>query len=110
MHGGGSERRGQGKARAAPRRGGRVRGLSPRNAGQLVDYGERHRAGERISTGFVERAINQIVAKRFSKRQSMRWTQRGAHLALQTRNRVLNSELEDVFRRAMAGVPVALSS
>jgi len=36
-----------------------------RNAGQLVDYGERHRAGERISTGFVESAINQIVAKRF---------------------------------------------
>ena len=70
-----------------------------RNAGQLVDYGERHRAGERISTGFVESAINQIVAKRFSKRQSMRWTQRGAHLALQTRTRVLNSELEDVFRR-----------
>ena len=70
-----------------------------RNTGQLVDYGERHRAGERISTGFVESAINQIVAKRFSKRQSMRWTKRGAHLALQTRTRVLNGELEDAFRR-----------
>lgn len=70
-----------------------------RNADQIVDYGERHRAGERISTGFVESATNQIVAKRFSKRQSMRWTQPGAHLVLQTRTRVLNSELEDVFRR-----------
>jgi hypothetical protein len=70
-----------------------------RNADQIIDYGERHRAGERISTGFVESAINQIVAKRFSKRQSMRWTQPGAHLVLQTRTRVLNGELEDVFRR-----------
>jgi hypothetical protein len=69
------------------------------NAGQIVDYGERHRAGERISTGFAESAVNQIVAKRFSKRQSMRWTQRGAHLTLQTRTRVLNGELEDAFRR-----------
>lgn len=69
------------------------------NAGQIVDYGERHRAGERISTGFAESAVNQIVAKRFSKRQSMRWTQCGAHLALQARTRVLNGELEDAFRK-----------
>jgi hypothetical protein len=67
-----------------------------RNTGQLVDYGERHRAGERISTGFVESAINQIVAKRFSKRQSMRWTKCGAHLALQTRTRVLNGWFDPV--------------
>jgi hypothetical protein len=70
-----------------------------RNADQLIDYGERHRAGERISTGFVESAVNQIVAKRFAKRQSMRWMQHGAHLALQTRTRVLNGELENAFRR-----------
>ena len=70
-----------------------------RNAGQIVNYGERHRAGERISTGFVESAVNQVVSKRFSKKQSMRWTQAGAHLALQARTRVLNGELEDAFRR-----------
>jgi hypothetical protein len=69
------------------------------NAGQIVDYGERHRAGERISTGFVESAVNQVVSKRFSKRQLMRWPQRSAHLALQARTRVLNGELEDVFRK-----------
>jgi len=34
-----------------------------RNAGQMIEYGERHRAGERISTGFVESAVNQIVSK-----------------------------------------------
>jgi hypothetical protein len=41
------------------------------NTGMIVDYGERYRAGERISTGFVESAINQVVGKRFSKSQSM---------------------------------------
>ena len=74
-----------------------------RNAEQIVNYGERHRAGERISTGFVESAVNQVVSKRFSKRQSMRWTQAGAHLALQARTRVLNGELENVFRRRWPG-------
>ncbi len=74
-----------------------------RNAGQIVNYGERHRAGERISTGFVESAVNQVVSKRFSKRQSMRWAQAGAHLALQARTRVLNGELEDAFRRRWPG-------
>ena len=47
------------------------------NASHIVNYGERFRAGERISTGFVASAVNQIVDKRFDKRQSMRWTPRG---------------------------------
>ena len=69
------------------------------NAGHIVNYGERFRAGERISTGFVGSAINQIVDKRFDKRQSMRWTPRGAHLLLQTRTRVLNNDLNQAIRR-----------
>jgi hypothetical protein len=43
------------------------------------------RCGERISTGFVESTINQLIAKRFVKKQQMRWTPRGAHLLLQVR-------------------------
>jgi hypothetical protein len=69
------------------------------NAGHIVNYGERFRAGERISTGFVESAVNQVVDKRFDKRQSMRWTPRGAHLLLQTRTRVLNGDLDQLIRR-----------
>ena len=64
-----------------------------------TNYGERHRCGERISSGFVESTINQLVAKRFVKKQQMQWTLRGAHLLLQTRTKVLNDELDDVFRR-----------
>jgi hypothetical protein len=68
------------------------------NTGHIVNYGERFRAGERISTGFVESAVNQIVDKRFDKRQSMRWTPGGAHLLLQTRTRVLNGDLDQLIR------------
>lgn len=69
----------------------------------IPNYGERYRYGERISTGFVESTINQVVAKRFSKRQQMQWTPRGAHLLLQTRTRVLNGELASRFRRWYPG-------
>ena len=43
--------------------------------------------------------INQVVSRRFVKKQQMQWTLKGAHLLLQTRTKVLNNELEDVFRR-----------
>jgi hypothetical protein len=65
----------------------------------IENCGERFRAGERISTGFVESAVNQIVDKRFDKRQSMRWTPRGAHLLFQTRTRVPNGDFDQLIRR-----------
>ena len=40
-----------------------------------------------------------LVSKRMVKRQQMQWTERGVHLLLQTRTRVLNGELEETFRR-----------
>jgi hypothetical protein len=61
--------------------------------------GERRRCGERISTGFVESTINQLIAKRFVKKQQMRWTPRCAHLLLQVRVHVLNDELGTAFQR-----------
>lgn len=69
------------------------------NQGSIPNYGERYRQGETISTAFVESTINQVVSRRFVKRQQMQWTLRGAHLLLQTRTTVLNHELDDVFRR-----------
>jgi hypothetical protein len=70
-----------------------------RNQNFLPNYGERYRNGERIASGFVESAVNQVVSKRMIKHQQMQWTQRGAHLLLQIRTRVLNEEWEDTFRR-----------
>ena len=55
--------------------------------------------GETISTAFVESTINQVVSRRFVKKQQMQWTLRSAHLLLQTRTKVLNGELDEVFRR-----------
>ena len=65
----------------------------------MANFGERRRQGETISTAFVESTINQVVSKRFVKKQQMQWTLRGAHLLLQTRTRVLNEDLDDLFRR-----------
>ncbi len=68
------------------------------NQAFIPNYGERYRQGDRISTGFVESTVNYVVAKRFTKRQQMQWSPKGAHLLLQTRTRVLNGELEQTFR------------
>jgi hypothetical protein len=68
------------------------------NAGFIPNYGERYRHGERISTGFVESTVNQVVSKRMVKKQQMQWSKRGAHLLLQIRTRVLNGEWEETFR------------
>src|SRR5258705_6421942 len=64
----------------------------------IPNYGERYRNGELISSGFVESTVNQVVSKRMVKKQQMQWTQRGAHLLLQIRTRVLNEDWEDTFR------------
>jgi hypothetical protein len=69
------------------------------NRESIPNFGERYRQGETISTAFVESTINQVVSRRFVKKQQMGWTLRGAHLLLQTRTKVLNGELDEVFRR-----------
>ncbi len=69
----------------------------------IPNYGERYRNGERISTGFVESTVNYVVSKRMVKKQQMRWSQRGAHLLLQIRTRVLNGQWEETFRRWYPG-------
>jgi hypothetical protein len=70
-----------------------------RNRAFVPNDGERNRYGERISTGFVESTVNQVISKRFCKKQQMQWTKRGAHLRLQTRVNTLNRELGAVFQR-----------
>jgi hypothetical protein len=69
------------------------------NQAFIVNYGERYRQGERISTAFVESTVNYVLAKRFSKQQSMQWSPCGAHHLLQVRTRVLNGDLEQEFKR-----------
>jgi len=74
------------------------------NAGSLINYGERFRAGERISSAMAESTVNAVVSKRFAKRQQMQWTRRGAHLLLQTRTRALDGTLRPLFERWYPGL------
>jgi hypothetical protein len=69
-----------------------------RNAYIIPDYGARWRAGQVISTAFIESLVNSLLAKRFAKKQSMQWTPEGAHLLLQVRSRTLNGDLAATFR------------
>jgi transposase-like protein len=62
------------------------------------------RHGETISTAFVESAINQVLSKRFVKRQQMRWTDRGAHLLLQVRTKVLDEDWRSTLSRWYPGM------
>jgi hypothetical protein len=65
----------------------------------IPNDGERYRNGEPIATGFVESTVNEVVSKRFCKKQQMQWSKEGAHLLLQTRVRTLNGELGTIFKR-----------
>src|SRR5256712_926049 len=65
----------------------------------IPNYGERYHNGEAIATGFVESTVNEVVGKRFCKKQQMQWSKEGAHLLLQTRVRTLNGELGAIFKR-----------
>ena len=69
------------------------------NAGLIPNYAERYRYGEVVSTAFVESTVNQVVSKRFAKKQQMQWTPRGVHLLMQLRTRVLDGTLEYDFKR-----------
>jgi hypothetical protein len=74
------------------------------NIGSLINYGERFRAGERISSCLAESTVNVVISKRFAKRQQMQWTKRGAHLLLQTRTRALDGTLRPLFERWYPGL------
>jgi len=77
---------------------------NPSNAGSLINYGERFRSGERISSCLAESTVNAVISKRFAKRQQMQWTKRGAHLLLQTRTRTLDGTLRPLFERWYPGL------
>ena len=69
------------------------------NQSSIPNYGDRYRNGEPISSAVAESSVNQIISKRFVKKQQMRWGRRGAHLWLQIRTRVLDNILTATFQR-----------
>lgn len=63
----------------------------------IPNYGDRYRNGEIISSAFVESTVNELISRRMSKKQQMRWTKEGAHLLLQARAKTLDGDLRDQF-------------
>ncbi len=77
------------------------------NRSSIPNYGDRYRNEEAISSAVAESTVNQIVSKRFVKKQQMRWTRRGAHHLLQIRTRVLDDTLAATFQRWYPGMEAA---
>ena len=67
-----------------------LRAYTEDNEGALIGHGQRHRAGEPISSSRAEGTVNQPVDARMNKRRQMRWPPRGAHRVLQVRAAVLD--------------------
>jgi hypothetical protein len=77
-----------------------LRALNDYLAGQsdrLVNYAERHRAGQRVGTALTEGTANFLVNRRMAKSQQMRWSRRGADRLLRVRCAVYNGTLGTGF-------------
>jgi hypothetical protein len=68
------------------------------NRDLIPDYGDRRRHGEAISSSIAESAVNQVISRRFVKKQQMRWQPETAHLLLQVRTRTPNGKLRETFQ------------
>jgi hypothetical protein len=73
----------------------------------IPNYGDRWRNGETISSAFVESTVDQVISRRFVKKQQMRWTERGCNNVLQLRTRVINEELRPIMERWHPGMKTA---
>lgn len=58
------------------------RGYIRQNRSSIVNYSARYRSGKRIATSLAESSVNTLVAKRFVKKQQMRWSRPGPHYLL----------------------------
>jgi hypothetical protein len=74
------------------------------NRAFVPNYGERYRQGKTIATSLVESAVNQVISKRFVKKQQMRWAEAGAHRLLQIRIQVLNEDWRGILSRWYPGL------
>ncbi len=80
------------------------------NENYIVNYGDRYRNGETISTAFVESTVNEVISKLFVKKQQMRWTKVGAHNLLQVRTQMLNDDFYQLFCKWYPGMVEPLVS
>jgi hypothetical protein len=78
------------------------------NRDLIPDYGDRRRHGEAISSSIAESTVNQVISRRFVKKQQVRWQPETAHPPLQVRTRTLNGKLRETFQHWwLAVIPVS---
>ena len=56
-------------------------------------YADTFLSGERVSTDHVESTVNQLISRRFCKKQETSWTRAGAQGLLYVKTAVLNRAL-----------------
>ncbi len=71
----------------------KLRSYIQKNKPSIINYSARYRSGKRIATSLAESSVNTLVAKRFVKKQQMRWSRPGAHYLLKVRTAVINGDL-----------------
>ena len=86
---------------------GKFIGYIDANRAFIPNYEKRYHAGKPISTSFVESTVDQVVSRRFVKKEKMRWIERGCHNVLQLRTRVINDELRPVMQGWYPGLQIA---
>ena len=79
-----------------------------RNRGFIPNYGERYRNGERISTGFVESAVNQSIKS--SANGSQRSSRCDGHLEAHTSCYRLEPKFSTASSRIPSGAGIRLSA
>jgi len=73
------------------------------SAGSLINYGERFRSGERISSCLAESTVNAVISKRLPS-ASRCSGQSAARISWQTRTRALDGTLRPLFERWYPGL------
>jgi hypothetical protein len=63
------------------------------NIGSLINYGERYRSRQPISTSRAEGCVDAIANARMAKKQRMRWSPQGAHRVAVVRAALLDGRL-----------------
>jgi hypothetical protein len=86
---------------------GKFIGYISANRDFIPNYGKRYRAEKPITTSFAESTVDQVISRRFVKKQKMRWTERGCHNVLQLRTRVINDELRPIMQGWYPGLQIA---
>lgn len=74
------------------------------NSASLINYGERYRSGERISSAFVEATVNAVISKRFAKSSRCSGVGSARIFCCEPPRRTLDDSLRSTFQQWYPGL------